>query len=54
MAGKYTLRSKEEKLSVVKRNLAGESAWSLAGELGCSDSQVQKLGKSTRQKEKQG
>ncbi|WP_367269156.1 helix-turn-helix domain-containing protein [uncultured Oscillibacter sp.] len=37
---KYTLRSKEEKLSVVKRNLAGESACSLAGELGCSDSQV--------------
>ena len=40
MPRKYTLRSKEEKLSVVKRNLAGESACSLAGELGCSDSQV--------------
>ena len=40
MPRKYTLRSKEEKLSVVKRNLAGGSACSLAGELGCSDSQV--------------
>ena len=40
MPRKYTLRSKEEKLSVVKRNLAGESACSLTRELGCSDSQV--------------
>ena len=40
MARKYTMRSKEEKLSVVKRNLAGESACSLARELDCSDSQV--------------
>ena len=40
MARKYTLRSKEEKLSVVKRNLAGESARSLARELGCSDYQI--------------
>ena len=40
MPRKYTLRSKEEKLPVVKRNLAGGSACSLAGELGCSDSQV--------------
>ena len=40
MPRKYTLRSKEEKLSVVKRNLTGESACSLTGELGCSDSQV--------------
>ncbi len=34
------MRSKEEKLPVVKRNLAGESACSLAGELGCNDSQI--------------
>lgn len=40
MARKYTMRSKDEKLSAVKRNLAGESACSLARELGCSDSQV--------------
>ena len=40
MTRKYTMRSKEEKLSAVKRNLAGESACSLARELGCSDSQV--------------
>ena len=40
MARKYTMRGKEEKLSAVKRNLAGESACSLARELGCSDSQV--------------
>lgn len=25
MAGKYTMRSKEEKLAIVKRNLAGET-----------------------------
>ena len=40
MPRKYTMRSKEEKLSVVKRNLAGESARSLAIEIGCSDRQV--------------
>ena len=40
MVRKYTMRSKEEKLSVVKRNLAGESACSLARELGCSDRQI--------------
>ncbi len=40
MSRKYTIRSKEEKLSVVKRNLAGESARSLARELGCSDYQI--------------
>ena len=40
MTRKYTMRSKEEKLSAVKRNLAGESACSLARELGCSDRQV--------------
>ena len=40
MARKYTMRSKEEKLSAVKRNLTGESACSLARKLGCSDSQI--------------
>ena len=29
MAGKYTMRSKEEKLAIVKRNLAGETSRSL-------------------------
>ena len=40
MAREYTQRSKEEKLAVVKRNLAGETARGLARELGCSDSQI--------------
>ena len=40
MPRKYTMRSKEEKLSIVKRNLAGESAMSLAREIGSSDFQV--------------
>ena len=40
MARKYTVRSKEEKLSIVKRNLTGESACSLAKEIGSSDFQV--------------
>ena len=40
MPRKYTMRSKEEKLSIVKRNLAGESAMSLARESGSSDFQV--------------
>ena len=40
MPRKYTIRSKEEKLSVVKRNLSGESACSLARELGCDDRQI--------------
>lgn len=40
MARKYTIRSKEEKLSIVKRNLAGENAVSLAKEIGSSDFQV--------------
>ena len=34
MAGKYTIRSKEEKLAIVKRNLAGETSWSLERETG--------------------
>lgn len=40
MARKYTMRSKEEKLAVVKRNLSGEAAKVLAREIGCSDRQV--------------
>ena len=40
MPRKYTIRSKEEKLSDVKRNLSGESACSLAKELGCDDWQI--------------
>lgn len=40
MPRNYTMRSKEEKLAIVKRNLAGEAARVLARELGCSDCQV--------------
>ena len=40
MARKYIMRSKEEKLAIVKRNLAGESALSLSKEIGSSDKQV--------------
>ena len=40
MPRKYTMRSKEEKLSIVKRNLSGEAAKVLAREIGCSDRQV--------------
>ena len=40
MPRKYTVRSKEEKLSIVKRNLTGESACALAKEIGSSDFQV--------------
>lgn len=40
MARQYIMRSKEEKLAIVKRNLAGESAMSLSREIGCSDRQV--------------
>jgi transposase len=41
MAGKYTIRSKEEKLSIVKRNLAGESSRALERETGCSHRLIQ-------------
>ena len=37
MARQYTIRSKEEKLSIVKRNLAGEAAKVLAREIGTDD-----------------
>lgn len=40
MARKYTMRSKEEKLAVVKRNLSGEAAKVMAREIDCSDRQV--------------
>ena len=40
MARQYTIRSKEEKIAIVKRNLAGEAARILAREIGCSDFQV--------------
>ena len=40
MPKKYTMRSKEEKLAIVKRNLSGEAARVLAREIGCSDRQV--------------
>lgn len=40
MPRKYIIRSKEEKLAIVKRNLAGESTCVLAKEIGCNDRQV--------------
>ena len=40
MPQKYTMRSKEEKLAIIKRNLSGEAARVLAREMGCSDRQV--------------
>ena len=36
MPRKYTMRSKEEKLAIVKRNLSGEAARVLAREIGLS------------------
>ena len=41
MAGKYTIRSKEEKLAIVKRNLAGETSRSLESETGCAHRLIQ-------------
>ena len=40
MPRKYTMRSKEEKLAIVKRNLSGDAARVLAREIGSSDSQI--------------
>ena len=40
MPRKYTIRSKEEKLAIIRRNLSGEAARVLAREIGCSDRQV--------------
>lgn len=39
MARKHVMRTKEEKLSIVKRNLTGEVARSLAGEIAIEVSQ---------------
>ena len=41
MAGKYVVRSKEEKLSIVKRNLAGETSRALERETGCGHRLIQ-------------
>ena len=41
MAGKCMMRSKEEKLAIVKRNLAGETSRSLERETGCSHRLIQ-------------
>ena len=41
MARNYRIRSKEEKLAIVKRNLAGEASRALERETGCSHSQIQ-------------
>ena len=40
MTRKYEIRSEEEKLSIVKKNLAGESATFLAKEIHSSDYQI--------------
>ena len=42
MARKYIFRSTEEKLVLVKRNLSGESALSLAKEAGCNEEMIRK------------
>lgn len=42
MPRRYVMRSKEEKLAIVKRYLKGESAITLAAEYNCNDRQVQK------------
>lgn len=41
MARKYTIRSKEEKLAIIKRNLAGEASRALERETGCSHRLIQ-------------
>ena len=41
MAGKDTIRSKEEKLAIIKRNLAGEASCALERETGCSHQLIQ-------------
>ena len=40
MAREYIVRTKEEKLAIVKRNLAGETCRALARKIGCNQSQV--------------
>ncbi len=45
MARKYTVRSKEEKLSIVKRNLSGETSHALERETGCGHRLIQEWAK---------
>lgn len=52
MTRKYTMRSKEEKLSIVNRNLAGETAVSLAMEIGAVISKLDHGARNIRQKAK--
>lgn len=40
MAREYIIRTKEEKLAIVKRNLAGETCRALGREIGCNQSQI--------------
>lgn len=42
MQRKYTMRSKEEKLAIVKRNLAGEGIRQLEQEAGIHNEQIQR------------
>ena len=53
MPRSYVMRSKGEKLSIVKRNLSGEAATALAREIGCSDRQVRN-GRNADQQEGEG
>ena len=41
MPRKYIVRSKEEKLAIVKRNLNGETSRALSREIGCNHKQIQ-------------
>ena len=52
MARKYTIRIKEEKLAIVKRNLSGEVEKVLAREIGCRDRHVRNWVKFIKQKVK--
>ncbi|MDE5852919.1 MAG: hypothetical protein K2G97_02620 [Oscillospiraceae bacterium] len=45
MPKKYTICSKEEKLAIVKRNLAGESAMFLSREISSSDFKIRQWSK---------
>lgn len=54
MPKSYVMRSKGEKLSIVKRNLSGEAAKALAREIGCSDRQVRNWTKAYQQEGEAG
>lgn len=54
MARKYTIRRKEEKLAIVKRNLSGEAARVLARGIGCNDRQVREWVKIYQEEGKAG